>query len=151
MRSIIVIAAALAVSTPALAADRPSDTTREAQAMAQKLNDPAMQSAMAGGLSAMLSALLDIRVDGFAKALEPLNGGKKIKMKDRTIREMAERKDPRFEEKMQGQTRAAVSGMGALATALATMMPQLEEAMGKMGDAMNDAKDKAQDRLPDAK
>jgi hypothetical protein len=29
------------------------------------------------------------------------------------------------------------------------MMPQLEEAMGKMGDAMDNAKEKAKDRLPD--
>lgn len=146
MRSIIFIAAALAVSTPAFAADRPSETTADVQEMAEKLNNPAMQAAMAGGLSAMLSAFLDMRVDGIAKALEPLNGGKKLKMKGNTIREMAERKDPRFEEKMQGSTRAAIGGMGALATAFAAMMPQLEEAMGKMGDAM----DKAKNQLPDA-
>lgn len=147
MRSILFVAvAALAVSTPAVAAERQSEMSRDAQQMAEKLNDPAMQSAMAGGLTAMLSAFLDMRVDGIAKALEPMNGGKKLKMKGRTIREMAERDDPRFEEKMQGSTKAAVGGMGALATAMATMLPQLEEAMGKMGDAM----DKAKDRLPDA-
>ncbi len=148
MRSIILVAAAMAVSAPALAAEAPSEATRDAQDMAEKLNDPVMQSAMAGGLSAMLAAFLDMRVDGFAKALEPLNGGKKIKMKDRTIREMAERNDPNFEEKMQASTKAGVAGMGALATAMATMMPQLEEAMGKMGQAMEKAQDKVKDRLP---
>jgi hypothetical protein len=146
MRSIVFIAAALAVSTPAFAAEQPSEMSRDAQEMAEKLNSPAMQSAMAGGLTAMLSAFLDMRVDGIAKALEPLNGGKKLKMKGNTIREMAERKDPRFEEKMQGSTRAAVGGMGALATAMATMLPQLEQAMGKMSEAM----DKAKTRVPDA-
>jgi hypothetical protein len=151
MRSIIFVAAAFALSAPALAADRSSEATRDAQDMAEKLNNPAMQSAMAGGLSALMSAFLDMRVDGIAKALEPLNGGKKLKMKGRTVREMAERQDPRFEEKMQGSTRAAVAGMGALATAMATMMPQLEEAMGKMGDAMDNAKEKARDTLPDAR
>jgi hypothetical protein len=146
MRKLVLIAAALAVSTPALAADAPSASAQDMQQMADKMNDPAMQAAMAGGLNAMLGALLDMRVDGFAKALEPLNGGKKIKMKGNTIREMAERKDRNFEEKLQGQTRAAIGGMGAMAAAMATMLPQLEKAMEKMGDAMDEAKD----RLPSA-
>ncbi len=150
MRSIMFVAVALAVSTPAIAADQPSEATRDAQDMAEKLNDPVMQSAMAGGMSAILGALLDMRIDGIAKALEPLNGGKKIKMKGKTVRDLAERDDPRFEEKMQGQTRAAVGGMGAMATAMATMLPQLEQAMGKMSEAMNEAKQRATDRLPDA-
>jgi hypothetical protein len=145
-KSIVILAAALAVSTPALAADAPSETAQDAQELAQKLNDPAMQAALSSGLAGMLGAFLDMRVDGIAKALEPLNGGKKLKMKGNTIREMAERKDPRFEQKMQASTRTAVGGMGALATAMATMLPELEKAMEKMGDAMDTAKD----RLPDA-
>jgi hypothetical protein len=145
LRSVLLGSIALALSTPAFAADTPSKATQDAQEMAEKMNDPAVQSAMVGGLNGMLAALLDMRIDGIAKALEPLNGGKKLKMKGRTVREMAERDDPRFEQKMQGSTRAMASGMGALASALAAAMPQLESAMDKMDDAM----DKAKDRLPD--
>lgn len=136
---------ALAFSAPAMAADTPSKATQDAQEMADKMNNPAVQSAMVNGLDGMLAAMLDMRLDGITKALEPLNGGKKIKMKGRTVREMAERDDPRFEQKMQNNTRAMASGMGALASALAAAMPQLEAAMDKMDDAM----DKAKDRLPD--
>lgn len=142
MRSVLLVTAALAMASPAAAA--PSGFARDAEAMAERLNDPAMQSAMTGMLGAFLSAFLDMRVDGIAKALEPLNGGRKLKMKGNTIREMAERKDPRFEEKIEGGTQAAVAGMGAMASALAAAAPQLEEAMEKMGDAM----EKAKDRLP---
>jgi hypothetical protein len=88
-----------------------------------------------------------MRLDGIAKALEPLNGGKRVDLKGRTVREMAERDDPYFEEKLQGGTRAVIGGMGAMASALATAMPELERAMAKMGEAM----DKAQQRLPDAR
>jgi hypothetical protein len=149
MRSVLLGSIALALSTaalstPAMATDAPSQTSQDAQEMADKLNNPAVQSAMVTGLDGMLAALLDMRLDGIAKALEPLNGGKKLRMKGKTVRELAERDDPRFEQKMHGNTRAMASGMGALASALAAAMPQLEAAMDKMGDAM----DKAKDRLP---
>lgn len=139
MRSALIAAVALAISTPALAAplvNEPSRAQRSVQEMADKMNDPRTQTAMASSLGAILSALLDVRVDGIAKALEPLNGGKKIKMHGKTLRDMAERDDPKFESKMQNGTREVVGSMGALATALAVMMPQLEEAARKMGDAI---------------
>jgi hypothetical protein len=139
MRSALFAALALVVSTPAFAAnpvDESSSTQRDVQAMADKLNNPQMQTAIASSLGAMLGALLDIRVDGIAKALEPMNHGKKIKLHGKTLREMAEREDPKFESKMQNGTRAAVGSMGALASALAVMVPQLEQAARKMGDAL---------------
>ncbi|MEQ1549029.1 MAG: hypothetical protein ABL918_10350 [Chakrabartia sp.] len=145
MRSALLAIVALSVSAPAFAADTPSRATIEAQDMAAKLNSPIMQRTMTGALDAMLAALLDVRVDGIAKALEPINGGKKIDMHGRTVREIAERDDPNFEGKMHRSTKAAVGGMGALAAGLAAAMPELEAAMAKMGDAMKTA----QDRMPD--
>jgi hypothetical protein len=142
MRTALLAILALSVATPAFAAD--SEAQRDAQQMADTLNNPTTQKAMSGAMEAMIGALLDMRVDGIAKAIEPMNGGKSIKMKGRTLREMAERKDRNFDKKLHNGTQAAVGGMGALAQALATMMPQLEEAMGKMGDAMDRAGDATQ-------
>jgi hypothetical protein len=139
MRSALLAVVALSIATPAFAAE--SESQREMQTMADKMNDPRTQNAMAGAIGAMMGAMLDMRIDGIAKALEPLNGGKKLHMKGKTIREMAERKDPHFESKMHDGTRAAVGGMGALASAMAIMLPQLEEAARKMGDALPDIKD----------
>jgi hypothetical protein len=146
LRSALLGTVFVLMASPAMAADAPSRTSREVGAMAETLNRPEMQSAIAGGLGAMISALLDIRVDGIAKALEPVNGGKRVKMGGDTLREIAAKDDPNFEPKLQGQTRAAVSGLGAMATALASAMPELEAAMEKMSDAMETAKD----RLPRA-
>lgn len=144
MRSVLLSLIAVSVSAPAMAAPQ-SKTAHDAQVMAEKLNDPVMQAAIVGGLNAMLESLLDMRVDGIAKALEPMNGGKPVRMKGKTVREIAGRHDPQFEQKLHGGTKAAVGGMGALATALATAMPELEKAMAKMGAAM----EKAEKRLPD--
>ena len=143
MRSALFTAIALVVATPAVAApetDAPSSAQQEVQGMADKLNDPSTQAAMSGALGAVMAALLDIRVDKFAKALEPLNGGKKIKMHGNTLREMAEHKDPKFERKMQDGTKTAVRSAGSLASALAVMLPELEKAAKKMGDALPNLK-----------
>lgn len=139
MRKAILVFLALSVATPALGAE--SEAQRDAQTMADKLNNPATQKAMSGAVEAVVGALLDMRVDGVAKALEPLNKGKPIKMKGRTLREMAARDEPDLDKKIAGGSRAAVVGMGALAQALATMLPQLEQAMDKMGDAVERAGD----------
>jgi hypothetical protein len=141
MRLVLIPILALACATPAVAAS--SESGRDMEAMAEKLNDPVTQSAMSGAFGALLGAFLDIRVDGIAKALEPMNGGKRIKMKGNTVREIASRKDPRFEQKLEGSSRAMIGGLGAMASAMAVMMPQLEEAMSKVGDVM--------DKLPEAK
>jgi hypothetical protein len=109
---------------------------REIQGMADKLNDPSTQAAMAAMLGSVTRALLDIRVDKMAKALEPLNGGKKIKMKGNTVREIATRDDPKFERKIEDGTKTAVRSAGSLAQALAVMLPELQKAAKKMGDAL---------------
>ncbi len=145
MRSALLAVLALSVATPAFAA--PSEAQNDMEQMASKLNDPATQAALSGGLAAILSAFMDMRVDGIAKALEPLNNGKRIKMKGNTIREIAARRDPHFQEKLTTGSRTAISGIGGLASAFAVMMPQLETAMEKMGDAV----DRAKDRLPETK
>jgi hypothetical protein len=143
MRSALFTAIALVVATPAVAApetDPPSTASSEVKGMADKLNDPSTQAAMSGALGAVMAALLDMRVDKFAKALEPLNGGKKIKMHGNTLREMAEHDDPNFERKMQDGTKTAVRSAGSLASALAVMLPELEKAAKKMGDALPNLK-----------
>lgn len=143
MRSALLPVLALAFATPAMAA--PSESQRDMEQIGAKLSDPAVQSALAGTLRSLLGAFMDMRVDGIAKAIEPMNGGKKIKMKGNTIREIAERRDPNFERKLETGSRAAIGGLGAMASAMAVMLPKLEEAMEKAGDEI----DRAKDRLPD--
>jgi hypothetical protein len=143
MRSALFTAVALVVATPTIAAaqtetraESASETQQDVQGMADKLNDPSTQAVLAGALGAAMAAVLDIRVDKMAKALEPLNGGKKLKMKGNTLREIATRDDPKFERKMEDGTKTAVRSAGSLAQALAVMLPELQKAAKKMGDAL---------------
>jgi hypothetical protein len=143
MRSALFTAIALVVATPTIAVaqtETPAESTSKAQqdvqGMADKLNDPSTQAVLAGALGAAMAAVLDIRVDKMAKALEPLNGGKKIKMKGNTLREIATRDDPKFERKIEDGTKTAVRSAGSLAQALAVMLPELQKAAKKMGDAL---------------
>ncbi len=134
MRSALLPFLALTFATPAMAAD--SKTQHDLDRIADTLNDPSTQAAMSGALGAMMAAVLDIRLDGIAKALEPMNGGKPVEMRGKTVREMAARDHPDFERNMQANTRAAVGSMGSLASAMSVMLPQLEEAARKMKDAL---------------
>jgi hypothetical protein len=134
MRSVLLASLALSLASPAAAA--PPVVDRDVQDMANTLNNPATQDAMAGALGAMMAAVLDMRVDGMAKALEPMNGSKAIVLPGKTMRELATRDDPNFERKLKTNTRAMMGSMGALATAFATMLPQFEAAARKMEDAL---------------
>ncbi len=144
MRNALIALSVLSIATPAFAAT-PSKTTRDAEAMAERLNDPVMQAAVAGGLQGMLGAVLDMRIDGVAKALEPLNRGRPLPMKGRTLRELAERDDPYFDEKLKDGSRAAVGSAAAMASAFAAAMPELERAMARMAEIGN----RARDRMPE--
>jgi hypothetical protein len=145
MRSALFSVALLALSAPTLA--HAGEAQRDMERIGAQLSDPRSQAAISGGLMAILDAFMDMRVDGIAKALEPMNGGKPLKMKGRTIREIAERRDPNFEEKMEGGSKAMVAGAGAMATAVSVMLPQLEAAMERASEEI----DRAKDRMPDAK
>ncbi len=143
MRKVLVATTFLVLSAPVFAQDTPSPAAEKAQDMADKLNDPVMQAALAGGMEAMVDSVLDMRVDGIAKAMEPLTG-KSSHMRGKTVRDMAARDDPHFDERVHDSTRSMVSGAGAMAGGLAAAMPELEAAMRKMGDAM----DRARARMP---
>jgi|GEM_PF-2799075 len=140
---ILLATAILVMSTPALAQEVPSAATQKAEALAEKLNDPVMQAALAGGMEAMVQSVLDMRVDGIAKAMEPLTG-KSANMRGKTVRDLASRDDPNFDARVRDSSRRAVTGAGAMAGGLAAAMPELEAALRKIGDAM----ERMRDRMP---
>ena len=147
MRSALFTAIALIIASPTLAAaqtapdaETPFATQQDVQDMADTLNNPSVQAAAAGALGAVVDAVLDIRIDKMAKALEPLNGGKKIKMKGNTVREIASRDDPDFERKMEDGAKTAVRSAGSMAQAVAVMLPELQKAAKKMADALPNLK-----------
>ena len=141
---IFLATAVLVMSAPVVAQEAPSATTQKAEALAEKLNDSVVQAALAGGVEAMVQSVLDLRVDGIAKAMEPLTG-KPAKMQGKTVRDLAARDDPHFDDRIHKGSRRVVAGAGAMAGGLAAAMPELEAAMRKMGDAM----ERMRDRMPE--
>lgn len=136
MRPVLLAVLAASLATPAIAGE--PETQRDAEQLADKLNDPVTQAVVSSAVGAMVSAVLDVRVDGMAKALETMNGGRPSDLRGKTVRDLATRDNPDFERKVQSDTRQAVGAAGGMASAVAVMLPELQEAARKMKDALPD-------------
>lgn len=132
MRKAVFTLVALSVTTPVFAQ---SQATRDVEAVADTLNNPINRAIAAGAVAAAVDAVLDTRIDQFARALEPLTG-KSARSGPVTVREMAERDDPYFEQRLQRGTKDAIGSMGAVASALATAMPELEATVRRLENAL---------------
>ena len=141
------VAALLLVSTsPALAAPRHPEDAEIARA-ADKLNDPRMQSAMSGMVVAMADMFMDLRVDKLRAAIARIDPEARNDRNwdgARTLGDVIQRDDPHFRDKIEDGSRMAVGSMGAMASGMANMMPQLRE----MGERMGRSMEKAMSRLP---
>ena len=145
------VAALLLVSTsPALAAPRHPEDAEMAR-MADKLNDPRTQSAMSGVMVAMADMFMDLRVDKLRAAIaridpEARDGDRDGRNWDgaRTLGDVMERDDPHFRKHIEDGSRIAVGTMGAMASGMADIMPELRD----MGERMGRQMEKAMRRLP---
>ena len=141
------VAALLLVSTsPALAAPRHPEDAEVARA-ADRLNDPRMQSAMSGMMVAMADMFMDLRVDKLRAAIARIDPDARDDRNwdnARTLGDVIQRDDPHFRDKIEDSSRMAVGTMGAMATGMADMMPQLRD----MGERMGRSMEKAISRLP---
>jgi hypothetical protein len=142
--------------TPAVALAAPADASdRDIAAMADKLNDPKMQSALSGMIMAMTDMMMDLRIDKLRDAVAKVDpkaardaGGKTGMGSDgvgsdgvgsdgvggaRTLGEAMARDNPNFRDDMAKNSRVAVSAMGSMASGMAKMIPQLREMAERMG------------------
>jgi hypothetical protein len=147
MHRFTAVAALLLVSTsPALAGSRTQEDAEMAR-VADKLNDPRMQSAMSGMMVAMADMFMDLRIDKLRAAIariDPESRNDRDWDGARTLGDMMRRDDPNFREKLEDGSRMAVGTMGAMAGTMADMMPQLRQ----MGERMGRDMEKAMKRLP---
>lgn len=125
MRYFVLGLMALAAAAPAAARDH--DRAPEAE-IAEKMNDPVMQDRVTDAMSGVMGAVLDMRVGEIERAIDPSSRTPR----DETLRDRAERDDPWFEERMAHRTRAMTGAMGAMATQMAVMMPELRRVMADM-------------------
>ena len=132
--------AAAMLPAPAFAADRDLERT------AQQLADPRTQDALAETLSALVSAMLDINVGGIANAVAKADPKGRVRDvdPDMTLRDMAARDNPDFADTLDADVRSGTRMAGAMAGALAAMLPQLE----RLARDVENRVDKARERTP---
>lgn len=125
------IALAAALPGPALAGEA------EAGDLAERLNDPATQYAVAGMLSAMSKAVLDMRIAPFAEAMEGMNGRPMRDLPpDATVGDVSGLTQDRVRSKLIEHVPPMMSAMGGMAAALEDMLPELEAMAERMKDAV---------------
>lgn len=136
MRSINpVMAGALALV--ALLPDAALAQETRAGELAERLNDPATQYAVAGVLSAMSKAVLDMEVAPFVKAMEGMGARPPRDLPaDATVADVAGTSQAEVRDKLVDNVPRMMSAMGGLAQAVEDMLPQLEGMAKKMKDAI---------------
>jgi hypothetical protein len=138
MRSVLLATVALfALHAPASAADGPA-TGEQLEGLARTLENPETQAAVAAAAGAMMGAMLDIPLDNFARAIEPLEPKAAKRIQGRTLRDLAAGGDAALEARAADGTRKALGSAGAMASAIAVMLPELERAARRMKEALPD-------------
>jgi hypothetical protein len=146
MRSAFVAMLLATTVTPALAAPRHAED-REMARVADKLNDPRTQSAMSGMMVAMADAFMDVRVDKLRAAIARIDPEARDDRDwdgARTLGDVIDRDDPHFRDRIEDDSRMAVGTMGAMASGMADIMPELRD----MGERMGRQMEKAMRHLP---
>lgn len=120
-------AAAMLAPLPALAHEDTPQRSRAGE-LAEKLNDPLTQYAVAGMVSAMSKALLDMPVEPLVKAMEQASGRRVGNLPDQaTMGDLAGADRARVRDEIVTQVPRAMAAMGALAGAAEAMTPQIED------------------------
>lgn len=132
---------ALAVPAVAQAQDRDDGLARTAD----QLQDPATQDALAGVLSALVATMLDLKVGGIANAAAKVDPDGRMKPvdPDMTVRDMAERDNPDFAAELDADIRGGTRMMGAMAGAMAEMLPQLATLARDVEARVEEARERA--------
>ncbi|MCB2049581.1 MAG: hypothetical protein KDE32_15345 [Novosphingobium sp.] len=125
---VIAATALVAAITPLQAAAKDEPAKRGGAAeVAEKLNDPMTQYAVAGMISAMSKALLEMPVAPMIEAVEQASGRRVGNLpRDARVADLAGTSQDEAREKIVEHVPRAMAALGAMAGAAETMMPELE-------------------------
>jgi hypothetical protein len=126
------LAAAALLPFPAMAKDE-SQTAE----IAKTLNDPMTQYAVAGMLSAMSKAVLEMPVEPFVKAMERI-GGRAVPdlPRDATVGDIVGTDPGQARDELIEHVPRAMKAMGGMAEAVDRVRPEIEEMAKQMKDAV---------------
>ncbi|MEN2787841.1 hypothetical protein ACFOKI_01125 [Sphingomonas qilianensis] len=120
--SLVSLAAALVVASPAAARERTAPTVDQ---VAQALADPQVQAGVATVLDAFAGTILDTRVGPLSHYTDKVRP-------DDTLHDLARRGDPDFDRRLQQRTRGAVALAGRTAKDAAVMQRELAVTAAKL-------------------
>ena len=136
MRRLVLAAALLPLSAPALAAPAERVADPAFDRMTEVLGDPARQQAMARAMGAMAEVLLDIPLAPILAPMAEAAGEDPGRIdRDATLRKMS----PGASEvprQIERQLPRAMAGMAGMSGAFADLLPQLREVAERMRDAI---------------
>lgn len=106
--------------------------------MADKLNDPKTQLAVTAALVAMSEALLDIKVEPFAKAAEAAGAKDAVRdlPPDATLRDLAGPDADTMQSQLARRTPEMMGRAAGMASAFEALLPQLRAMAEKMKDVL---------------
>ncbi len=105
--------------------------------VAEKLKDPLTQYAAAGVLSAMSKAVLEMRVEPFAKAMERIAGRAAPDLpSDATVADLVGTSHAEVREELINRVPRTMEAMGDMAGSVDEMIPEIEAMAKKMKDAV---------------
>ncbi len=149
MRSVLLFSLVALAASPVVAAPRHADDADVAR-MADRLNDPAMQSAMAGMMTGLADVLMSMRLEPLRAAIGRFDPDAAADLGDgaRTLGEAVERDDPNFRDRLDDQARGGAAMMGGMASGMAAMLPELRRMGERMGREMERAAERSGRNFP---
>lgn len=136
--SVLLLVAAI-LPFPAVAQDTGDEGHESGRAaeLAEKLNDPMTQYAVAGMLAALSKTFLDMEIEPVAKAMRDLGGRHAPDVPpDTTLGDLAGTNSEEVTEHLVEEVPRMMKAMGKAVGAMETMKPELKDMARRMRDAI---------------
>lgn len=133
-KSLECLAACLAAVALTPVAAHAQDEDRAAE-LSEKLNDPMTQYAVAGMISAMSKAVLDMRIEPLVKAMEEMGAPAPDLPPDATVGDLTGVDQAELREEIVDKVPKAMRAMGSMAGSAEKMLPELEKMARRMREA----------------
>jgi hypothetical protein len=145
LRKLIIAASVFALAAPAAAQDYPDPRDDE---IVRDLPPPGEVEEVGNAIGRAADAIMDVEIGPVVDAIDP---GRRFERRgrDRTIGDLASRRDPYARERMRDSIYAATAGIGAVIEQIAVLTPVLrrtiEDAERRMDAAMRDRRVRPRD------
>ena len=138
MQKFLIVAAAAALASPAMAKEPPSAREIERD-IVRAIPEPEQIEAMAPALDRLLGALMTIDVGPIIDAADPDRRGPDYGRPGRTLGALGSRGDPQFEDRMRSSVYRATADMGRMMGAFESAAPAFARSLVQMRDAFGAA------------